>query len=408
MAILGACCVFTACGDKIADNTEHFDDITKTLKLSNSYDGKTLFEEGGGGIEEAVAPLSGETTDGDTTYFALKTSGSSVTVRYQGVDTPESTADVQKWGKAASVFTNERLHLATAIVIESARKGQPPEKDSNGTRYLCYVWYKTAEDKNFKLLNLELVENGYSLNKEDANSSYYSYFQKAEEHARKIQLRLFSLLDDPLYDTHPKDFSLKDFFEHPENFAENNRIRLNAYVTEKSTASSGSVTFKVAQYDAETNKIYEMTLFAGYTNSTSGMRIGNLYHIVGTLQKYGGNWQISGVTLDNSAKGDEDSSWIAQTSYWLTFDANNLNSPNGYGDVTVTSVELNGTTLTFEGTAPTPTDTSKTAAFTFTVTVPDGYDKIKVGSKLSISGCYQFEVASGKLTVTDINKITIK
>ncbi len=409
-AVLGLCFALAACGgDKIADNTEHFDDITKTLKLSNTYDGKTLFKEGGGGIEEAVAPIPGETTDGDTTYFGLKTSGDSVTVRYQGVDTPESTAGVEKWGKAASVFTNERLHAATTIVIESAKKGNPPDKDSTGSgRYLCYVWYKTAEDKDLKLLNLELVENGYSLNKESASSSYYSYFQKAEEFARSIKLRLFSDLDDPLYDTHPKDFSLRDFSEHPENFAENSKVRLMAYVTEKRTSSTGSVTFKIAQYDEETNKVYEMTLFAGYTTATSAMRIGNLYHIVGTLQKYDGNWQISGVTLNNTAKGNEDETWTAQIGYCLSFNSNNLNSPNGYGDVTVTSVNLSGTTLTFEGTAPIPDEDGETESFTFTVTVSEGYDSIKVGSRLTISACYQFEAASGKLTVTDVNKISIK
>ena len=406
-AALAACCAFTACGGtKIADNTEHFDDITKTLKFSKSYEGKKLMSDDGIG----AATLIGNTTDGDTSNFSLA-EGGSIAVRYQGVDTPESTADVQKWGKAASNFTNERLHAATEIVIESA-SGGVPEKDSiSGTRLMCYVWYKTEKD-DFKLLNLELVENGYSYNKESADNAYYSYFQKAEKFARSIELRMFSKLDDPLFDTAIQELSLKALTETPEAYKENMKVRLNAYIADKYTASSGAVTFTIGQYDEASGKTYTLKLYAGHTNSTSNMRVGDLYHIVGTLQKYDGNWQISGVALDDDLKGEEEATWRSQLSYFLIFDATNTLhtqkiSSNCYGNITVTSVKLDGTTLTFEGTAPKTDDT--TPAFTFTVTVPEGYDgAIKEGSTLSVSGCYQFEAGSGKVTITNYSHITIK
>ena len=408
MSLLVACCALTGCGSKIADNTEHFDKITKTLKLSKLYEGKRLMEAGGGGIEEAK--LIGETTDGDTSNFSL-VGGGSVTVRYQGVDTPESTADVQKWGKAASNFTNERLAAATTIVLESTTGDVP--KVAVGQRSLCYVWYKTETD-DFKCLNVELVENGYSYNKEDATNSYYSYFQKAEEFARSIELRLFSKLDDPLFDTAIRPLSIKDLKEHPENYESNMKVKLDAYVCDRYEASGGAVTLTVAQYDEETGKAYELELYAGYVSSTGRMQVGDLYHIVATLDKHNGSWQIKGVNIDNDNVGKDDKAWRSQKGYYLIFDASNdffvnFVTVNCYGNVTVTSANLDGKTLTFTGTAPERGEEGTTDTFTFTVTVPDSYNNtIKEGSVLSISGCYQFEAKSGKLTVPDFSKITIK
>ncbi len=407
-AVLAACCAFTACGTKIADNTEHFDKITKTLKLSKSYEGKSLMSSDGIG----AATLIGDTTDGDTSNFSLA-EGGSIAVRYQGVDTPESTADVQKWGKAASNFTNERLHAATEIVIESA-SGGVPEKDSiSGTRLMCYVWYKTEKD-DFKLLNLELVENGYSNNKENANYAYYSYFQKAEQFARGIKLRLFSELDDPLFDTTVRAISLKDLTENPDKYSENTKVKLDAYVSDRYVASSGAVTLTIGQYDEASGKAYTLALYAGHTSATGNMQVGDLYHVVGTLQKHSGAWQISGVAIDNDQKGKDEKSWRSQRGYYLIFDAANnffVNyvTNNCYGNLTVTSVKREGTTLTFEGTAPSPGEEATPATFTFTVTVPEGYDgAIKEGSELTISGCYQFEANSGKVTIPNYSKISIK
>ena len=409
LATLSLCFVFSACGG-VADNTEHFDDITKTLKLTKTYDGKKLMS-GSDGIEEAG--LIGDTTDGDTTTFKLK-SGGYVTVRYQGVDTPESTYEVQKWGKAASQFTNERLHEATLIVLESA-SGGIPDKDSVGGRSLCYVWYKTAKD-DFKLLNLELVENGFSYNKEDADNAYYPYFQKAEQFARGIELRLFSKLDDPLFDTSAIQFSIKNWMENKDKYHENTKILLDAYAIDWRAATSRAVTLTVAQFDEDTNKQYSMTLYAGHTNSTSNMRIGDLYHIAGTLGTYEGSWQITGVTIVSvgvGKEGAEEESWRKQLSYYLTFDSSsehfiNELSSNCYGDVTVTDVKLEGSTLTFKGTAQ-KIDNGGTPEFTFTVTVPENYnDSIKVGTKLSVNGCFQYEAGSSQLTVKDFNNITIK
>ncbi len=412
VGVLAVCCALGACGGgggtKIADNTEHFDKITKTLKLSKSYEGKKLMTAGGGGIGKAT--LVGETTDGDTTNFALE-EGGTIAVRYEGVDTPESTAGWEKWGKAASNFTNERLHEAIEIVIESSTGDVPEHDTASGYRYMGYVWYKTAKD-DFKLLNLELVENGFSMNKESASTGYYSYFQKAEQFARGIQLRLFSELDDPLFNTAAISLSLKEINENPSSFKENSKVEFYAYISDMYTASKGAITFTIAQYDEATGKSYSLPLFAGY-GTTGTMRVGDMYHIVGTLQKYSGNWQVSGVELsDSDSKGDEEKTWRSQLSYYLNFDAShNLYqqelTSNFYGDVTVTSVALDGTKLTFTGTAP--KIDGDTPSYTFTVEVPADYNgAIKEGSTLIVSGCYQFEERSGELTVPNYSNIRIK
>lgn len=406
LVTLTACLAVTACNkSKIADNTEHYDEITKTLKLSKSYEGKSLMTDG-----ICKAKMADETTDGDTTYFTLE-SGGGANVRYQGIDTPESTAGVERWGKAASKFTNERLKMATEIVIESGTGGAP-EKDSVGQRFLCYVWYKTEED-DFKLLNLELVENGYSKNKENATKGYYPYFQKAEKFARSIELRLFSKLPDPLFDMDPVDLSLKELNEDPDSFKEDIKVTLYAYVSDKYTSSSGAVTFTIGQYDVASGKAYETTLYAGHTTSTANMTIGHLYHIAGTLQKHNGAWQVSGVYLDNYAKGNEEKSWVSQLNYYMIFDETHKfytgkTTANAMGYVTVLTVAgtENGV-LTFTGKT---IETDKTEhTYTFTVPAIEGIEsKVTVGKKLAISAGYQVEDGSNKVVIPSGSNITVK
>ena len=407
-AVMLAVCVlgFAACGDKIADNTEHFTDITKTLKLEKSFAGKTLMSDDG--IEEAT--LIGDSTDGDTTNFRLK-SGTVAAVRYQGVDTPECTSGVERWGKAASNFTNDRLHEATSIVIESA-SGGVPEKDSVGQRPICYVWYKTA-DHDYYLLNLELVENGFSLCKEGANRAYYSYFKKAENFAEGIQLRIHSKLPDPLFDTPVVEFSLKDFAEHPEKYPENTKVHLDAYITYLDQSST--YTFTVAQYDSATNTEYTIKLYAGHSDdSAASMRVGDLYSINGTLAKHNDNWQITGVKLDDENPTKEGVSYAKQRSYYMSFDSSSEmytkgRTSNACTNLTVTEVgtPVDGK-LTFKGTAE-KCNNNGTVNGTFTVTVPANYNgEITVGSTLAISHALQFTAQSYQFTILNYSDITKK
>ena len=188
LLILVFCLAFVvACNEPdgpTIDNSKYYDEITKTLKLTKSFEGKSFLNDGIGRAT-LISP-----TDGDTSRFRLE-QGTEVSIRYYQIDTPESTGDVEKWGKSAAFFVKERLKSATEIVLEATESRAV--KDSYGTRYLGYVWYKTA-DSDFKLLNLEVVENGFSDNKGYSSSAYpyNDYFAKANNFARKNSLRLYS------------------------------------------------------------------------------------------------------------------------------------------------------------------------------------------------------------------------
>ena len=114
LALLVCLSLFACNGDgpQVADNTEYYDAITKTLSLNKEYEGKSFLSDG---IGNATVDAF---TDGDTVRFKLA-SNEIVIVRFYQVDTPESTSSVEKWGKAASLFTKERLSSATEVVLEA-------------------------------------------------------------------------------------------------------------------------------------------------------------------------------------------------------------------------------------------------------------------------------------------------
>ncbi|MCH5156382.1 MAG: thermonuclease family protein [Clostridiales bacterium] len=398
--------VFAAC-DKVADNTEFYDKITKSLKFNLNYEGKSFLTDGVG-----VARVDAY-TDGDTTRFYTEKDGT-VNIRYFCIDTPESTSKVEKWGKAASNFVHDRLSQATVIVLESST-GKAATKDSYGTRYLGYVWYKTATE-DFKLLNLEIVENGFSLNKGNSTSAYKynSYFVKAENFARSIQLRWFSKKADPLFNNDPVEFSIKDFTNNIELYYDEEngvgaKVIFEAYLIDLSVSDSGTHNFIAAQYDAETGKQYTINVYAGYNSSyASNMTVGNYYKFVGSLQKYGSAFQISDITYSEIFDGLS-TTFLRKANYYLMFDSSNSKANleqyagNVYSNVSVTKVEAvaNGV-LTFEGTAtlikPSGTD-AKT--FTFKLAVDDDFDvsSITVGAILRLNG---LQLTAGEITVLEI------
>lgn len=417
-------------GPYVADNTEEYDDITKTLTLKKDYVGKDFFTDG---IAEATVDTNG-LTDGDTTRFRLVNGGGTVTIRYHSIDTPESTGGVEKWGVAASQFNKRQLTAAKDIVLEATTN--PPSHDSYGVRYLGYVWYRTSSDEEFKCLNLEMVENGFSENKAQNTSAfpYYDYFKQANDFAKSIKLRLYSSLDDPLYNTDPIELNIFEFNEDPyqkyynQEKGTGSKVYFEAYLTDL-TQSQGegqrTYTFTATQYDPETGKTASISVYTMYTSSTesASLKVGHLYRFAGTIQNYYGKWQVSGISYARlaSLRGPE-KSWELQKNYYLKFDgsfasdkwsANNNWDANLYGDLTVTAVnEVVDGTLTFTAEAYKRTGRDDTAyattatSYTFTVKVPTGYNgAISVGKTLSLSGL-QFE--AGIITILNYTDITIR
>lgn len=178
---------FTACTEKedeVDDEAYVLNtDGTDALALDFSYEDSDFIADGVGEVSLVSC------VDGDTAFF---TEGNgSFSVRFLGIDTPESTASFEPWGKAASVFTCEKLTNATTIVL----RADPTEGrlDNYGTRYLSWVWY------DGRLLNLELVELAYSKAK-GTSDNYYGdlIFQKSIE-VQTSNLRVWGEID-PDYD----------------------------------------------------------------------------------------------------------------------------------------------------------------------------------------------------------------
>ena len=91
--------------------------------------------------------------DGDTAHF--KDGNQVVQIRFNGVNTPESTGKIEPWGHAASEFTESNLRNAKTIIIETepSQNTGGPIADSTGTRYLGWVWVseKSIDEEDERL-----------------------------------------------------------------------------------------------------------------------------------------------------------------------------------------------------------------------------------------------------------------
>lgn len=177
-------------------------------------------------------------TDGDTANFVQKdyvdASNRPITIktRFLGVNTPESTAKVEPWGKKASLFTKHVLEEAQAKADEeTAASGKEVynialitdpkvmgERDSSGNRWLAFVWYRLGSTAKWRNLNLELVEQAYSKNQLFLDSSICDYrqsFVKAEENAKKSGMRVHGEIDDGYdYTTKTYEYSIWGIQNH--------------------------------------------------------------------------------------------------------------------------------------------------------------------------------------------------
>ena len=167
-------------------------------------DSRDFFVDGIGQVELR------NTIDGDTAHFdpINSTENTYIKTRFYGIDTPESTGQIQLWGKSASKFTSEKLKNAAAngtIVLSSpSATYAAPQVDSTGGRYLGLVWInetvKNADYKDLVLLNLWVVQEGYSATKSvDKVPEYADVFFDADRQAQAMQLHIWGNDVDPNY-----------------------------------------------------------------------------------------------------------------------------------------------------------------------------------------------------------------
>lgn len=275
---------------------------TDKLKLTESYQGKDFIKDGIG----EVTPV--RYVDGDTTVFKTA-SGEEFTVRYNGINTPESTYRIEPWGYAASKYNKatyaEELEKGAKIVLQT--EDMVTRLDSTGQRYLAWIWF-VYPDGDSKLFNLQMAELGYAHVKSASGTQYEKYFTEAIFDISIYKLRIYGETD-PNYDysNTAKEMSIKAI---KEQFGTEEAINANTIegfssplikVTGVVVRKNGTANAYIQQYDEETNQYYGIYVYGGY-NQISKLLVGAKVEITAKIGYYYGALQLTDVTSDSSIK----------------------------------------------------------------------------------------------------------
>ena len=197
--------------------------------------------------------------DGDTTHVETLNYGYTVKLRYLGIDTPESTSEIEEWGKSASLYNQSLWKQAKKVILESqgwafaadytAGSADWEAIDKHATadgnqRSLAYIWYATNDNpkkEDFRCLNLEMVYAGFSQgigSLATMGKSFYLAFDKANLSAQANLRGQFSgKKDENYYYDDPKDLTLKDLYLsggiNSTYVDQKTLYRINGYVTRK-------------------------------------------------------------------------------------------------------------------------------------------------------------------------------
>lgn len=136
-------------------------------------------------------------TDGDTIRVRLE-SGIEENVRLIGVNAPESTREVEPFGKEAAAFTQNRLGGKTVFLETDVS-----ERDRFG-RFLAYVWLTqpgsgNAAEVRAKMFSAELLLAGYAqVMTISPNVKYANMFVEFEREARNAGRGLWATAAAPV------------------------------------------------------------------------------------------------------------------------------------------------------------------------------------------------------------------
>ena len=304
-------------------------DYTSQISLDHDYKDHDFYTDGIGEMTLKTC------IDGDTAHFypvVTTTSSDVVKSRFYGIDTPESTGQVEEWGKAASHFTEGKLETAakygTIVVSSPFSDYSIPEKDSTGTRYLSLIWvnYDTpnADYTDLVLLNLDIVQEGYSYVKGVSDiPNYADTFYAAEAQAKAYELNLFSDEEDPLYNYGDYiETSLLDIKKEIEkeiddpdytNAYDNVKVRIQGTVA----GYSNNVLYLQSYFSTENGgrnggEYAGINIFCGMTSIPTKFQIENTYiEACGlALDSDTFGFQISDVTFKRSSTLPDDASVI--------------------------------------------------------------------------------------------------
>ena len=241
---------------------------TDALTLDLDYEGKSYLVDGVGKAELATCE------DGDTAEFIID--DEQIRVRFLGVDTPEASHYYEPWGVQATDFVCQRLAEADTIVLERDFDG--PLRDTYG-RYLAFIWY------DGRLINLEIIENAFSMAQGTINLKYGTDMTDAWFELQGSGKRIYGE-EDPTFDYSQTgtDVTLTDLLEEPEEY--DFRV-VNV---------EGIVTAKMGIHPFIELDGAGMFMYIGH-NPSLALEIGNRVRLEGVrfvydLQRYGG-WHLS-------------------------------------------------------------------------------------------------------------------
>ena len=240
--------------------------------------------------------------DGDTTHFSAPESIADrgvMKARYLGVDTPESTGQVEEWGKGASNFTRSKLESAESIIVET--DGEDWDKDSNG-RHLVWVWYRTAKDQPYRNLNVELLQEGYAYASKSGENRYGRTCLDAIAQANRYELHVYaddSVKDPDFFYGTAYEITLKELRTNIE-FYNGKRVAFDCTVSQYE--SNGNIF--VEDFDAETEMTYGIPVFYGYQFDADAKEF---LDVPGTRVRLVANityWEGGGIYQASSLKYD--------------------------------------------------------------------------------------------------------
>lgn len=281
-------------------------DFVSQAKLTTDYTNKQFLTDGIGQVTLK------EKVDGDTAHFQ-QVSGSTLTIkgRYLCIDTPESTGMVEPWGHGASAYNGTLLANAKTIVLSSDSHGDAfPAKDSTGSRYLVYVWVSTAETPtldSFILVNLALVQEGWSKAKGATGTDYGQLFIDASAQAQSEQLHVWSSAPDPDFNySAPTTTTLKSIIDGVDSEGNafdwiGSKATFTGIVTMTGPDKGAAFVNKDFTWDdngTSVTKRYGIYIFTSYIAYYPLKTIGNEVQITGLVSEYEGTKQIVAVSYN--------------------------------------------------------------------------------------------------------------
>lgn len=179
---------FGGCSSSIATlNT--VTDSNMTQDKSDNYS----ISNNGSIPEESYEAYVERVVDGDTMKVKLEGYKETVTLRLLLIDTPESVkpgVDPQPYSIDASNFAKELLQEGDTVYLEY----DGGDKTDKYGRHLCYLWFYSKEDKDWKMFNEKIVEKGLArVGYIYSQTKYLDTLYDAQEKAKNKKLNIWSV-----------------------------------------------------------------------------------------------------------------------------------------------------------------------------------------------------------------------